>query len=94
MKNKPKRQYKKRKVEVFQEEVGVVQEEVRVVQEEVGVVQENGENGMKCKNCGISLFNSVNMESWRTCYKCDNWFCGNCLKKYRSQDEEEDFKCC
>ena len=80
MKNKPKRQYKKRKVEIFQEEVGVV--------------QEKGENGVKCKNCGISIFNSVNMKSWRTCYKCDNWFCGNCLKKYRSQDEEEDFKCC
>jgi len=42
MKNKPKRQYKKRKVDVFQEEVGVV--------------QENRENGVKCKNCGISLF--------------------------------------
>ena len=47
MKNKPKRPYKKRKVKVFQEEVGVVQEEV---------VQENRENGVKCKNCGISLF--------------------------------------
>jgi hypothetical protein len=95
MKNKPKRQYKKRKVEIFQEEVGVVQEEVGVVQEEVGVVQENGENGVKCKKCGISLFNSVNMKSWRTCYKCDNWFCGNCLKNNRSQEEEEeDFKCC
>ena len=33
----------------------VVQEEVWVVQEEVGVVQENGENGVKCKKCGISL---------------------------------------
>ena len=72
----------------------MVKEEVGVVQEEVGVVQENGENGVKCKNCGISLFNSVNMKSWITCHKCDNWFCGNCLKNYRSQEEEEDFKCC